>query len=359
MKVFVNTRLICEVPTGIHNYIYNLFNNITKIDEINKYYFLQPKELPSLGQTLVTKTLDGILGAFLFDLFLGQSKVVSPGVYHGMSFILPLFKKRGIKYVVSVHDLSFLIFPKNHSLLFNIYYKYALKFSLKRADKIIAISQNTKNDIVGLFDIKPDKIAVTYLAGDEGLTSLYEKVERIIEGKYFFAVSTHPKRKNIISILKALASSECLKQYKFVLAGKIDGSQLEELQILIKDLKIENNLKILGYVSKEDLASLYKYAEFFIYPSFYEGFGIPVVDALNLKCPVITSNTSCLPEVVPEGYNFLVDPYSVEDIKQKMENMIELSSSERIALIEKNLQFSKRFSWVNTARLTIDMYNSL
>ena len=131
------------------------------------------------------------------------------------------------------------------------------------------------------------------------------------------------------------------------------------MNILINDLEITKNVKILGYISKKELASLYKFAEFFIYPSFYEGFGIPVVDALNLCCPVITSNISCLPEVVPEGYDFLVDPYSISDIRIKMENMIKLSESEKKNLIEKNLNFAKKFAWQNTAKQTLEVYKNL
>jgi glycosyltransferase involved in cell wall biosynthesis len=112
-------------------------------------------------------------------------------------------------------------------------------------------------------------------------------------------------------------------------------------------------------VTKEDLASLYRYAEFFIYPSFYEGFGIPVVDALKLHCPVITSNTSCLPEVVPQDYRFLVDPYSIEDIQTKMEKMLAFSLIERTHIIESNYLFAQKFSWKESAKKTIAIYNSL
>ena len=356
-NIYINSRLLTEKTTGIQSYIKNIFFFIQKLDIENDYLFIQNKNESDIGSVKVVKTLRGTIGAFVFDVFLSQ-KGLKKGIFHGMSFVLPLFRKRNIKYVLSVHDLSFLIFKQNQGIFFYFYYKIAIFWSLRNADKVIAISENTKKDIIKFYGTDKDKIEVIYLDGDKELIEKGRVAKRIISEKYFLALSTHPKRKNVISILKAISESSKLQKLTFVLAGKIDNDHLIYLNKMIKNLKL-TNVRLLGYVSKDDLASLYKYAEFFIYPSFYEGFGIPVVDSLKLNCPVITSNTSCLPEVVPENYKFLVDPYSINDIKNKMEKIISLSETERKSIIEDNLNFSKKFNWEESAKQTINIYNKL
>lgn len=132
---------------------------------------------------------------------------------------------------------------------------------------MIAISENTKKDIIKFYGTDKDKIEVIYLDGDKELIEKGQVAKRIISEKYFLALSTHPKRKNVISILKAISESSKLQKLTFVLAGKIDNDHLIYLNKMIKNLKL-TNVRLLGYVSKDDLASLYKYAEFlFIHPS--------------------------------------------------------------------------------------------
>lgn len=124
-NIYINSRLLTEKTTGIQSYIKNIFFFIQKLDIENDYLFIQNKNESDIGSVKVVKTLRGTIGAFVFDVFLSQ-KGLKKGIFHGMSFVLPLFRKRNIKYVLSVHDLSFLIFKQNQGIFFYFYYKIAI-----------------------------------------------------------------------------------------------------------------------------------------------------------------------------------------------------------------------------------------
>ena len=293
--------------------------------------------------------LNSMFGSFLFDCFFvnqlaTQEKV---NIFHGPSNILPLFKKAGIKNVVTIHDLSFLIFPEQYFWFFRLYYNFIIKRSLINADVVIADSYCTKKDIQRFYKISENKILVIY----PGINSTYlnsNKHKHLIKVKYFFSISTHPKRKNINSVLYAINRESRLKEYKFVIAGLIPKSQLIELKKIISSLNLQKNVIILGYVSEDNLVSLYQNAEFFIYPSFYEGFGFPVLEAMVCGCPVITSDNSSLLEITPNK-TWLINPYKPSEIANKMKKMLSLSKNERMDIIRKNYLFSQKFTWQKTA----------
>jgi len=363
MKIIVNTRLVVEKFTGIQNYIESLYGEILRIDKKNSYKFVQSSPNKKIGDTEIIKTPRGTFFNALFDCFL-MNRILRKNnnrniIFHGTSFVLPFYKLKNVKYVLTIYDLNFKVLPQKYFTFFNFYYGIFLKRSLINADKIIAISECTKRDIINFYNVPADKIIVTYLAGNVFFDVCDKKVERIYGEKYFLAVTTHPIRKNTMSVIKALAKSNILRKYKFVITGSISHEQKQEIFRLAKKLKVHNNIRLMGHVSREDLLSLYNHAEFFVYPSFYEGFGLPVLEAMMAKCPVIVSNVSCLPEVVIKNYQYLVDPYSIDDIRKKMEDMAMLPRSERKKLVLKNYVFSKNFSWEKCAKKTISIFKSL
>lgn len=359
MKIGINSRIYQNANTGIPYFIESLYSGLQKIDKKNEYVFFQTKTNKILGKTIRLKMFLGSAGAFLFDfLFVNQliqnEKI---NIYHAPSYILPLFKKKGVKYVVTIHDLSFLIFKNNESKLFNLYYKHAIRRSLRNADAVIADSESTKRDIVKFFGTGSNKIKTIHL-GVKDVFFDKNKHKRIIKEKYFFSVITHPKRKNIYAVLKILASSKNLSSYKYVIAGLIGENQLEELNREIIKLNIANRVVVFGYATETELTNLYQNAEFFIFPSFYEGFGFPVLEAMASRCPVITSDNSSLAEVGPSK-DWLVDPYNIKDISDKIDRIINLKEQERNKLIEKNYAFAKKFTWKKTTTEYLKVFNNL
>lgn len=359
MKIGINSRLYQNNETGIPYFIKCLYQTLLKKNSNNKYGFFQTNTKKTLGATKTYPVPNNILGLFLFDGFFSNKLAVQEkvNIFHGPSNVLPLFKKNGIKYVVTIHDLSFLIFPEHELKLFNIYYRFIIRRALRNADVIVADSYNTKNDIQRFYKIPEDKIKVIY----PGVSKKYlnaPKTPRLIKEKYFFSISTHPRRKNIMTVFDAMANEQKLREYKYVIVGLISNKNLQEFNVRIRTLNLDENVILFGFASEEHLVSLYQNAEFFIYPSFYEGFGFPVLEAMACRCPVITSNNSSLPEITPNK-TWLINPYKPVEIANKMKKMLNLSKDKRIKLIEKNYLFCQKFTWEKTAEKYSKIFNNL
>ena len=359
MKIGVNSRIYQNENTGIPYFIECLYKKILEIDQSNNYIFFQTRRNKTISKTKVINLPNNNLGTFLFDNFL-INKLINEeriDIFHGPAYILPFIKEKNVKYVLTIHDLSFLMFKKNESLFFNMYYKYAVPRSLKNADVIIVDSQNTKEDIKRFYHIVDSKIKVIYL----GVNDIYfsqKKTKRIIKDQYFFSLTTHPKRKNIYRVLEVFANNKNLSDYKYVIAGLINHKQLLLLKNKIKELKLGNKVIIFGYVTEQQLKNLYQNAEFFIYPSYYEGFGLPVLEAFACNCPVISSNNSSLIEINPSK-QWLVNPNSNQDISDKINKMLSLSEEEREKLLNNNYNFAKKFTWQKTAEKYLKIFNNL
>jgi hypothetical protein len=346
--------------TGIPYFIKGLFEKLLIIDKNNAYIFFQTNGNKKIGKTMLINLKDkGIYNA-IFDFFLTDyliSRKIDISIFHGTSNMLPFFKRKNIKYIVTIHDLAFLKFKDNFRSSVNFYFKYAIGKSLKNADIIIADSKNTAKDIIDLYSIDINKIHVIYLGVNE-IFLCANKKERLIKGSYFLSLTTHPKRKNILSVLEALSRDNDFQSLKYVIAGFINETQLLELKAKIQELNLSDKVILFGYATEMELLSLYQNAEFFIYPSFYEGFGLPVIEAMACKCPVIASNNSSLIEIVPNK-EWLIDPYNIQEISDKMRKILDLSQRERDDLIESNYNFAKEVTWDKTARDYLHIYKSI
>jgi len=358
MKIGINSRMYQNNMTGIPYYIECLYKECLKVDHDNEYIFFQTKKTKMIGNTHVIKRGNSVIDAFLFDNFLIRKLIKQDkiDVYHGPASILPFFKDKNVRYVLTVHDLSFLVFPNNNSKIFNLYYKYFVGRSLKNADVIVADSENTKRDIAKFYSINKNKIRVIY-PGVNNLFLSKTHVKRLIQEKYFFTLSTHPERKNIYRVIELLESNNQLSNHVFVIAGLIPADQLSKLKVLIKKLHLQDQIILFGYATEEELMSLYQHAEFFIYPSYYEGFGFPILEAMLSRCPVIASNTSSIPEITPNK-DWLFNPNSTKGIQRSIEKMISLTPGNREKLIQDNLIFASKFSWHESAMTMIKAYRS-
>ncbi|MCL4382521.1 MAG: glycosyltransferase family 4 protein [Patescibacteria group bacterium] len=261
--------------------------------------------------------------------------------------------------VVSVMDLSFLKYPE----MFKKSDLYQLKnwtaYSVKKARKVLTISQASKRDIIKYYQIAEDKVVVTY-PGLTQVTSIKYQVlsmEEIkkkygIENDYILSVGTLQPRKNFVKLIEAFSSLNP-NPYTLVIVGK-PGWLYREIYEAPRKFGVERKVKFLDYVPDEDLPALYQKAKCFVLVSLYEGFGLPVLEALNYGCPVVTSNTSSLPEVVGEA-GILVDPNDSQDIIQGLEKVLTIESDERMVLIEKGKIQASKFSWEKCAKETLNV----
>ncbi len=253
--------------------------------------------------------------------------------------------------IVSVMDLSYLHFPDTFKK--NDLYQLTkwTKYSVKNASKVITISQSSKDDIIKFYKTAPDKVKVVHLGLKElSMDKASTELESFgVEGKFLLFVGTLQPRKNIARLIEAFSKlpQHFLDEYQLVVIGK-KGWLYEEILAAPKKFQVEKRVLFLDYVSDEDLPSFYKKAELFVLPSLYEGFGLPVLEAMRYGCPVATSNVSSLPEAGGEAAVYF-DPENVEDIKKTIEKVLS-DNSLRERMKEKGIIHSKKFTWEKAAK---------
>jgi len=260
--------------------------------------------------------------------------------------------------VVTIHDLIFIRFPQFYKAIDRKIYYSKVKHACDSAQKIIAISEQTKEDIVRFFDVNPNKIEVVYQSVSpvffehqtaENLRSKYNLSERFI-----LSVGTLEPRKNQLAILKAIHSEKI--DIQIVIVGK-STSYTKELTRFISDNKMEKQAMFLTNISEKDLAGLYQLAQLSIYISFFEGFGLPVIESMASRCPVITSNVSCLPETAGNAA-LLCDPENQDELGKQIKSILE-NNSLRNELIQKGNERAELFHPKYFAEKMISLYTGI
>lgn len=374
MRVGLDGKEISLKADGIGRYAINLIRSMAKI-LVNEQWieivlfagprtqidFLVPDNI--LVSNRIRKIKSSLVRSFLFfPIILPEEKI---DVFHGLDHVsLPLFNKRG-KLVITIHDIITFIFPEFFTWKHRKIINFMLPKMLARADKLIADSHSTKNDLSQFFKIDDKKITVIHLGLEERFKIVsFQEIEKIrekyhIKDDYILFVGVLEPRKNIVSILGALSilkQTGKLRGRKLVVAGKT-GWLFKEIFKKVQESKLEKDVIFTGFVNEEDLPALYSGALFSVFPSLYEGFGLPVLEAMGCGTPVITSKVSSLPEVVGDAA-ILVDPMNIEELAWRMEMLCE-SSDLREELGKKGLERSKLFSWEKTAQKTLEVYKEL
>ncbi len=286
-------------------------------------------------------------------LFLDKNK---PDVFFSPTHYAPRFSR--IPRVISVMDIAYLLYPET----FNKDDLYQLvnwtMYSIKKSKKVITISQNSKNDIISRYRLKHDKVEVVYPGIKPGSNDMsQEKVREKynIEGPFILFVSTLQPRKNLVRLIEALVKIEETTKVKLVVVGR-KGWKYEEILAAPKKYGVEDKVIFLDFVDDHDLTELYKEAELFVMPSLYEGFGLPVLEAMKNGCPVAMSNISSLPEAggVAAAY---FDPKSVEDMATVITDVLKDKKMQE-NMRKKGYEQVKKFSWEKSARETLKILES-
>ena len=348
---------------GSSEFCFQLLSKLAKLDTKNEYSIFLPVD-PSADLPKETKKWRYVTfhSKKLWTL-LGLSKKLKGyklNVFFSPTHYLPLLVSSPS--VISILDVSYLYFPN----LFKKKDLYQLKFwggySIRKAKKIITISSSSRNDIIEMYKVNPEKIAVVYPGVKELKTenikskSMEDLKEKFgISSPYILFVGTLQPRKNIVRLVEAFSKlkTENLKSkdnLELVIVGK-RGWQFEEILNSPQKYAVANRVKFLDSVSDEDLPSLYKNALCFCLPSLYEGFGLPILEAMQYGCAVATSNVSSLPEAGGDAALYF-DPESAEDIAKTLQTLID-DEELRKDLVKKGHEQVKKFSWEKTARETL------
>jgi glycosyltransferase involved in cell wall biosynthesis len=266
--------------------------------------------------------------------------------------------------VVSIHDLSFEHFPETFKWRSRHQLKATVRRSARAAARVIALSEYAKRDIVTTYAIPADRIKAIPLAASDRFRPVtdVQELKRVrqtygIEGEYILTVGAIQPRKNLARLIAAYARLRRTRPEvnlpKLVLAGKC-AWLFEETLRTIKELQLTESVLVTGYVPENDLPALYSGAICFVYPSYFEGFGLPPLEAMQCGVPVITGDRTSLPEVVGDAA-LLVDPFDVDALAAAINRLIS-DSSLRAELTAKGLERAKLFDWLETARQTLAVY---
>jgi len=373
MRIGIDCRRILDVNhgenAGVGHYVYYLIKNLLKIDKENEYYLffydhkIKADEFRQDNVKIVYfPGLENIgkIPFFYRHWFIPHVlKLYRLDVYHNPANIIPLFYFS--KSILTIHDLA--IYKNSEWFPDHQYFTkwITIPLSIKKAKKIIAVSENTKNDIINIFNIKPEKVEVIY-EGVEDFNQLVIdeasiRAELKIPKPYFLYLGTLEPRKNLARLIEAFdLFLRKNNDFRLILAGK-KGWKYEPIFQTIEQLGLKDKVLDIGYVNTEEKVYLLRNSFAFVFPTLYEGFGLPILEAMNLGVPIITSNISSIPELVIDNA-VLVDPYNVNSIA---DGLIKLKNDDKLReqLVAKGRGIAKSFSWEACAKKTLEIYKSL
>ncbi|GKX67815.1 glycosyltransferase family 4 protein [Inconstantimicrobium mannanitabidum] len=367
MKVCIDAHVLGDRSGGNETYYRNIIDNIYKnlgdTDEL--FILLDSEEEKKRIDAKNIKNVKTIMFKYKNPIKrygYEMAKIVksySIDVLH-TQYYSPIIKN--CKLVVTIHDVSFIHYPECFNTMELIRNRLWIRNAAKRADSILTVSEYSKQDIVKQFGVNDNKVHVTYLAPSGIFRELEDKdVEQAkekfkIDAPYILAVGNLQPRKNLVTLINSyvkIKSSDINFKHKLVIVGK-KAWKYDAIFSTLNSHNLSDDIILTDYVSEEDLVRLYNGADVFIYPSIFEGFGLPVIEAMACGTPVITSNTTSLPEVVDDAA-ILIDPYNQEEIVSKIEALC-MDNQLKNELRGKGLKRAKLFSWETTAKKVMDVY---
>lgn len=362
-----------EQRLGSSQVAFELIRTLERLDRKNDYTILLPS--PPLGdlpkersgwkyKILKPKRLWTKI-ALPAAIFLSRQK---PDIFFSPTHYIPRFCPKGVKRICIIFDLSFRHFPEMFTKKDLWQLKNWTKFSAENVDHILTISNFSKKDIMEQYGVEKEKITVAYPGYDKEKFKVQAELIKAKKTKqkyktgdhYIIYIGTIQPRKNLVRLIEAVAR---IDDIKLVIVGKTKGEgregregwMYEDILQIPKKLAIEGRVKFCGFVPTEDLPYLIAGAKAFCLPSLWEGFGIPVVEAMAVGCPVIVSNVSSLPEVVGKA-GILVDPYSVDQIEQAIRTIISDKKLQQ-KYSKAGIEQAKKFSWDKMAKALLKLYN--
>ncbi|MDP3057086.1 MAG: glycosyltransferase family 1 protein [bacterium] len=360
MIIGINTSAaLKENPTGVEEYVFQLIKHLAVIPESRAHRFilyLNPrlrsgrlKELQTLPENFELKFLSFPFGwtqiRLAWEMLNSKIDVLFIPVH-----ILPLIHPK--RSVVALHGLEYEYFPELYPFWHRLYLRWSTKYALKTAARIIAVSENTKKDLMKLYGGNVQKISVVYHGIGQEPKIMSQDPENNKRGSIVY-IGRIEMKKNILGIIEAynkFRQKNLQFSNKLILVGGT-GFGFEKIASAINASAFKKDIVLKGYVTESEKNDLLKNSSVFLFPSFYEGFGLPVLEAQAAGVPVITSNTSCLPEVAGAGAVF-VDPKNSREITMALEKVLS-DEALRQDLIQAGYENTKRFSWEKCARETL------
>lgn len=366
-KIGINAHLLSSQAgyrsAGIHNVLHQTLTHLPQVAPDDWQFTamvgsMNQAQYPHVKMKRASVDTESPAKRILWEQAIQPFELGEYDLYHAGAFVAPLFLP--VPMVVTVYDLTFMRYPERLSLARRLYLRAFTELTCKRAKRIIAISESTKQDIVDLLGISADKVDVTPLAYDADLlkplpkeTVEAFKTSQGLPERFWLYLGTIEPRKNLVTLIEAYARLPESERLPLVLAGG-KGWLTEPIFAAIDKHQLNDAIRLPGFIPTDDLALWYNSAELFVFPSVFEGFGLPVLEAMACGTPILTSNVSSLPEVAQDA-GLQLPPDDIEAWTDALHIAYE-DSNWRKEASERGLQIAKTFTWDKTARLTLASY---
>ena len=379
MKIGIDIRLIGKKRTGDEIVFLNLVKNLAKIDAENKYFlFADSRQVEIISDIADMLGISGKSNFQIIALETGNKfkwnfhtlpKYLkhNPVVIYLTQYITPFFVSKDIKIITIVHDISFNFFGQFIKFKDLFFLKTLIPVSLKRADKVIGVSEFTKDEIIKYYKIDSTKVDFMYNSiGDEFWSNTYsqKEIDEVrnrykLPEKFILYMGTLQPRKNIPQLIEAFARiTDRLDGVKIVLGGNRNGHNFDEkIDKSIAKYELGDRVVFTGFVDEKDKAIVFALAQSFVFPSIYEGFGIPVLEAMSQKVPVLASSIPSLKEIAGESALYF-DLEDIDDFSKKLYD-ISMNNELRNKLIQSGLERISFFSWEKTANKMLAIFKKL
>ncbi len=367
MRIGIDGRYIQDHFPGIGRYTYNLVQALAKAAPedsfvllynpqlVNTRYDLETLQSPNLEIVPVEVSTLSLAAQYRLPSLVRRLRL---DLFHSPYYIKPCLLP--CPSVVTIYDLIPRLYPQYISPWARGIFEMAIRLAIVTSRLVITVSQSAKEDLVRLLGVPPSKVWVTPLgvdtqfcpANEEAIFNLRQKYD--LPGGYILYLGINKPHKNLVRLVEAFAKVKTGR--KLVLAGKEDP-RYREVHKVVKQLSLQDRVVFLGRVPEEDLPALYSAADLFVYPSLYEGFGLPVLEAMACGVPVVCSSTSSLPEIAGQAA-VVVDPLDLSQLARALERVLG-DSDLRASMRQEGLKQAARFSWERTAKETLAVYRQV
>lgn len=359
LEIMIDARIVNENLNGIARYTYEIIKNISRKNNIHIRLLVNDMKVANnvfgkFNNIEFIKMKSQFLSLFeQIELPYVVNKYKDVDVFHSPSFVASPFIKCNM--IMTIHDLTHIKYKSYATMFRKLYYKFIVMPCARKSVKILTVSEFSKKEIVDWLNCDENKVIVTYngidnnfkIINDESELNNVKKKYKLPE-EFILYIGNLKPHKNVETLIKAIAIMK--KNIILILNGKVN----EKFADLIKKLNIRDKIQFIGYIDDEDLPAIYNLASVFVFPSFYEGFGFPPLEALACGCKVITSNTTSLPEVVFDA-DSMVNPYSALNFADAIEKAL---NNENIQIDNNTKERLKKFSWIAASQSTYEVYKT-
>jgi glycosyltransferase involved in cell wall biosynthesis len=359
-RIGINITPLDNLNSGTGQYLFNLLKNIAHLDKNNTYFLYADKEIRlsfenhfqirTIPQKIPIKRY--FFQKYIWEKFTLPKFILQDNLTHFFSPYATTTRLKNISHTITVHDTIPDVFPTYLRNFFQKFYYHQTQKAAREASRIITISNFSKKEIHRFFKIPLEKIYSIYLGIDQ---TIYQP-QNLPKENFIFYVGGLDLRKNISSLIKAIPElKKNFPNLKLIIMGKLPLNPdplIPDYQKIIKELDLQKSIQ---FTTGDDQkkAKLLSRAQIFVWPSFYEGFGLPPLEALSLKTLVLSSKKSSMPEILKDRVTYLENPQDPTEIAQKIKKILSLSPEEKEKITEEGFSFSQKYNWEKCAHETL------